>query len=136
MASLCGLFTIAALLIFAAGAAHADCAELAQDYRATKQGLEPPQRVAALARAAREGCLALVTELIGDGASVAARGRLGDTALHHAVRAADPEVAAYLLARGADIEQRKLNGETPLTIAIQFYRPLTATLLLERGADP
>jgi ankyrin repeat protein len=129
-------FAIFALLLSGHMTARADCSELMQNYRATKQQLAPPQLNTLLARAAREGCLSLVAELLSDGATVAGRGRLGDTALHHAARAAEPEVVAYLLAQGADIEQRKLNGETTLTIAIQFNRPRTAMLLLERGADP
>ena len=129
-------FAISALLLSGHVTARADCAELIQNYRATKQQLASPQLNAYLARAAREGCLSLVAELLSEGATVAGRGRLGDTALHHAARAAEPEVVAYLLAQGADIEQRKLNGETPLTIAIQFNRSRTAMLLLDRGADP
>jgi ankyrin repeat protein len=136
MARLSVSLAIAALLLGGPMTARAECPELTQDYRATKQQLAPPQLNAALVRAAREGCLALVRELLGDGANVAGRGRLGDAALHHAARAVEPDVVAYLLAQGADIEQRKLNGETPLTIAIQFNRPRTAMLLLDRGADP
>jgi ankyrin repeat protein len=113
-----------------------ECQELTQTYHAAKQSIADRQVNTYLAQAASKGCLTLAQELLKDGASVHARRREGDTALHHAVKASDPDVAKLLLDHGADIEQRDLAGATPLTMAIDANRSRTVVLLLDRGANP
>ena len=113
-----------------------ECQELTQSYQTAKQAMADRQVNSHLAQAASKGCLTLAQELLKDGASVFARRREGDTALHHAVRAPEPDVARLLLDHGADIEQRDLAGATPLTLAIDANRSRTVILLLDRGADP
>ena len=112
-----------------------DCRELSQRYAAAKQSAVDRQLNIYLSQAAQKGCLELTNELLRDGASVRARRREGDTALHHAVKATEPEVARVLLDHGADIELRDLSGATPLFLAIEANRPKAVALLIERGAN-
>jgi uncharacterized protein len=132
---------IAALIIGfgargAAGQANLlECRELAQRYGAAKQSAVDRQLNIFLSQAAQKGCADLTIELLKDGASVRARRREGDTALHHAVKATEPEVARILLQHGADIELRDLSGATPLFLAIEAGRAKTVALLIEHGAN-
>src|SRR5262245_3265133 len=86
---------IAALIVgFGARGAAAqanliECRELAQRYSAARQSAVDRQLNIYLSQAAQKGCADLTLELIKDGASVRARRREGDTALHHAVKARD-----------------------------------------------
>src|SRR5690242_10346765 len=70
-----------------------ECRELSQRYAAAKQSAVDRQLNIYLSQAAQKGCLELAAELLQDGASVRARRREGDTALHHAVKASEPDVA-------------------------------------------
>jgi uncharacterized protein len=119
----------------AAQASLLECRELSQRYAAAKQSAVDRQLNIYLSQAAQKGCLELTTELLNDGASVRARRREGDTALHHAVKATEPDVARLLLEHGADIELRDLSGATPLFLAIEANRPKAVALLIERGAN-
>src|SRR5690349_5960956 len=74
-----------------------ECRELSQRYAAAKQSAVDRQLNIYLSQAAQKGCLELAGELLQDGASVRARRREGDTALHHAVKASEPDVARLLL---------------------------------------
>ena len=112
-----------------------ECREMAHAYAAAKPGLPERQVNTYLAQAARKGCAELVSQLLKDGASVHARRREGDTALHHAVKVTTPDVARLLLDAGADIEQRDLSGATPLYLAADANRLATVRLLLDRGAN-
>ena len=112
-----------------------ECRELSQRYAAQKQSAVDRQLNVYLSQAAIKGCAELTIELLKDGASVRARRREGDTALHHAVKATEPEVARILLQHGADIELRDLSGATPLFLAIEANRPKAVALLLEHGAN-
>ena len=130
----------AALALF--GSQHAwaqanmlDCRELAQGYAAARQSAVDRQLNVYLSQAAHKGCVELTLELLRDGASVRARRREGDAALHHAVKATEPEVAKILLQHGADVELRDLSGATPLFLAIEANRVQTVALLIEHGAN-
>src|SRR6476620_7418579 len=68
-----------------------ECRELSQRYAAGKQSAVDRQLNVYLSQAAQKGCAELAVELLQDGASVRARRREGDTALHHAVKATEPE---------------------------------------------
>ena len=57
------------------------------------------------------------------------------TALHHAVRFGQPEIAAILLDNGADINKRDKEGQTALIAAVHSNQPKCVKLLLERKAD-
>src|SRR6185295_10971506 len=129
------LFLACAPQSTAAQANMLECRELAQRYAAAKQSAVDRQLNIYLAQAAQKGCLELAGELLQDGASVRARRREGDTALHHAVKASEPDVARLLLEHGADIELRDLSGATPLFLAIEANRPKAVALLIERGAN-
>jgi uncharacterized protein len=118
----------------AVGAESIECRDMIQNYAAAKKDLIDRQVNTYLARAAQKGCTQFVTELLKDGASVHARRREGDAALHHAVKATQPDTTRVLLDAGADIEQRDLSGATPLYLAVDAGRVATVRLLLERGA--
>ena len=130
-----GSSSLAAAIEPSTAASPLECRELSQQYAAAKQSLVDRQVNVYLSQAAQKGCAELATELLKDGASVHARRREGDTALHHAVKATQPDVARILLEQGADIELRNLSGATPLYLAIEANRPKTVALLLERGAN-
>jgi uncharacterized protein len=112
-----------------------ECRELSQRYTAQKRSAVDRQLNVYLSQAASKGCAELTIELLKDGASVRARRREGDTALHHAVKATEPDVARILLQHGADSELRDLAGATPLFLAIEANRPKAVQLLLEHGAN-
>jgi ankyrin repeat protein len=112
-----------------------ECRELSQRYLAERQSAVDRQLNVYLSQAAHKGCAELTLELLKDGASVRARRREGETALHHAVKATEPEVARILLEHGADLELRDLSGATPLFLAIEANRPKTVALLIARGAN-
>src|SRR5262249_45829404 len=113
-----------------------ECRELGQKYLISKQALSDRQVNVLLSEAAQKGCTDLATELLKDGASVHARRRGGETALHHAVKSPQVDVVKLLLDHGAEIDQRELFGATPLYVAIEAGRLDTAALLLDRGANP
>jgi ankyrin repeat protein/CHAT domain-containing protein len=60
----------------------------------------------------------------------------GDTPLHHAAAAGEPDVVAALLQRGAAPDNGNANGATPLHLAVSSGDAATARLLLRAGADP
>jgi uncharacterized protein len=131
-----GACAFAAATAAPAAASPLECRELAVHYAANRQALVERQVNTLLAQAAQKGCLDLAAALIGDGASVHARRRGGETVLHFAVKLADPAVAALFIGRGADIELRTLAGATPLMLAVEANRPRMVAMLLDRGADP
>ena len=119
----------------ASAADTAACDTLASQFEARKATLEAPQVSAALFASADSGCDALATRLLDSGASVAARDRMGGTALTHAARGGHEPVVQLLLARGAEINLRTVEGATPLFVAAEQNRLGTARILVEHGAD-
>ena len=132
---LAGLAAVFALSLPAMAAAG-DCRNIALRYSEAKQGAPAPILNGYLIEAAEGGCRELAGQLLADGASVAMRGRQGDTVLHHAARAGEDEIVELLIEHGAAINQRDLKGATPLSYAIEANRTKTAKLLLDRGANP
>lgn len=86
--------------------------------------------------AAGRGCLDLVDRFLGEGASIAARDRFGNTPLAIAARMGEDQVVAHLLSLGAERDRENLAGSTPLLRAVDANRRRSATLLLEARADP
>lgn len=136
-ASLIGLALLAMAPCGTALAADgAKCESLSQQFDARRASLEPPQISATLFAAAEDGCEALVSRLIEDGASVAARDREGGTALTHAARGGHAAVLELLLSHGAEIDRRMVDGATALFVAAKQNRLRPAEVLLEHGANP
>ncbi|CAG0889060.1 unnamed protein product [Darwinula stevensoni] len=90
-----------------------------------------------LHKAARDGSITDVKNLIGCGANVHVLNHHGSTALHEAAYNGRDEVIAELLKAGAKINQQKetVNGWAAIHIASIRGHRSTVTLLLERGAD-
>ena len=134
----CSAGTACVLLVAASAGAAADsttCDKLASSYEARRTTLEAPQVSATLFAAAEANCATLATHLVNEGASVAARDRLGGTALPHAARAGHAPVIRLLLARGAELNIRTVEGTTPLFVAVEQNRTAAAQALVEAGAD-
>lgn len=91
-----------------------------------------------LHRAAADGDLAAVEELVRGGSPVNAFDELGKTPLHHAVLGERFAVVDYLLRHGADINAHDegLIGNTPLAEAASSCSLKMARTLVEAGADP
>jgi len=88
-----------------------------------------------LHRAAREGDVKLVTELLQQGISPNAKDYDGVTPLHRAARDGDIEVAETFLRYHANPNVRTPSGWTPLHLAVRKERPEMVELLLTWGAD-
>ena len=120
-----------ALGVFSLGAASAP----AIVYPAAPEDLN-----SAFLRAARAGDLASVSRLLDKGADINARdtGRFfrSDTALHHAARRNDVELAKLLVGRGADPNVQGSTGYTPLHVAAGLGREKMVAWLLRHGANP
>ncbi|KZV74382.1 ankyrin [Peniophora sp. CONT] len=85
--------------------------------------------------AAGDGDLALVAELLDQGADVDARDRLGHTALHYAAHRVHVHVMLLLLDRGAAIDAvPAVNYLTPLACVVWRRHRAAARLLLALGA--
>jgi uncharacterized protein len=97
--------------------------------------LNPARLNSFLFQAADMGCTTIVTELLDRGASVLARDRMFNTALHYAARGGRKELVGLLLDKGADINQANADGSTALALAIAGRRQDVVQLLLERGAS-
>ena len=85
--------------------------------------------------AAARGCEGLVRELLGRGAAIEARDRLGRTALALAAKEGRTRVAELLIERGASVNTRAISGATPLFFATEADHSSTAKYLLAQGAD-
>nr|XP_053649353.1 transient receptor potential channel pyrexia-like isoform X1 [Cherax quadricarinatus] len=86
--------------------------------------------------AARRGCMGGVKLLLAAGANVnAGLNTSGETALHHAVRAASTDCVQILISAGATINPTLLYSETPLHIAVSEGLSDIVDVLLDSGAD-
>ncbi|PSJ63084.1 ankyrin repeat domain-containing protein [Pseudaminobacter soli (ex Li et al. 2025)] len=97
--------------------------------------LNPARLNSFLFRAADLGCTPVLLELLDRGASVFARDRVSNTALHYAAESGHKELVGLLLDRGAEINHANLDGSTALALAIARQRHDVVLLLLERGAS-
>ncbi|MDQ7826056.1 MAG: ankyrin repeat domain-containing protein [Candidatus Eremiobacteraeota bacterium] len=85
-----------------------------------------------LHRAAQGGSKEMTAFLISRGASVHAKDRDGQTALHVA---ASPAVGDLLIGRGADVTARDSYGRTPLHYAAYYGRDKMVGYFLEKGGE-
>ena len=95
-----------------------------------------PSPDAALRKAAQDGEMTAVKELLEKGANVNARDEAGRTALLWVAPAKDnPEMVKFLIAKGAEVNAADNAGETALMIAAGQSNPGILTALLEAGAE-
>jgi len=127
---------LCALVPSIARSAEADCRELDRNYSIIKPGITSLQLNAMLFASAARDCTALARRLIGAGASLQARDRMGAMPLAHAARGGHVALVERFLAEGAAIDARDLNGATALYAAAEAERPSTVAALLARGANP
>jgi ankyrin repeat protein len=138
-------------MLFAAQQGHLESAGI--QLAAGADVNEPaPDGITPLLVAVESGHAALASFLLDKGAHVDAS-TAGRTALHAAVQAARPDIAAELLARGANPNARltrrlprvagelaggpvSMIGATPFWLAAKFADSRLMRLLLEKGADP
>lgn len=94
-----------------------------------------PRNDAALRKAAQEGDLREVNDLLRQGAEVNAKDETGKTALHWVAPARDnPLMVDVLAANGADVNASDNDGETALMIAASQSNPGIVKELLAEGA--
>lgn len=97
---------------------------------------QDPQTDAALRKAAQDGEIQTVKELLDKGANANAKDKTGRTVLHWAAPARDnSEMVKLLIAKGADVNAKDNEGETALMIASSQSNPGIVTALLEAGAE-
>jgi ankyrin repeat protein len=70
-----------------------------------------------LHKAAKEGNLKLVKELVSKGADVNAKDKYGRTPLHYAAKEGHLDVVKFLVSKGADVNAKDEKGNTPLDAA-------------------
>ena len=97
---------------------------------------QDPQADAALRKAAQDGDMQAVKDLLARGADVNAKDETGKTALLWVAPARDnPEMVKVLIAKGADVNAKDKEGETALMIAASQSNPGILTELLAAGAE-
>merc|ERR1712241_1377634 len=79
--------------------------------------------------------MGVTTELISHGATVDARARLGETALHIAASKDFLEAAKWLINSGAEVDAKKNDGGTPLHLAAALDSLRVARELINKGAN-
>ena len=89
----------------------------------------------ALHAAARGGHRAVVTYLLGQGASVSSTDGNGDTPLHAAVEAGNLLMVRELVGQGASVDAKNTASETPLHFAVTLGNLLIVKYLEGQGAD-
>lgn len=90
----------------------------------------------ALRKAAQDGDMTAVKELLDKGANVNSKDDTGKTALLWVAPARDnPEMVKFLIAKGADVNAKDNNGETALMIAASQSNPGILAALIEAGAE-
>jgi ankyrin repeat protein len=88
-----------------------------------------------LLKAALEGNVEKVEELLSKGADPNVKDEDGNTPLHLAIKANHLQIARLLVERGADVNARNKRGKTPLHIAAERSNEEAVALLVEKGAD-
>ena len=86
-------------------------------------------------KAAFEGNLEVIRQLIKDGSNLNAKDRFGSTPLLIAVTFGKTDVALALIGAGADLNITNNEGSTPLITAAFFCRTEIVQSLLDKGAD-
>src|SRR5215468_5086591 len=132
----CAIVLLCALVHPPALAAEVDCRELDRNYTVTRADITSTQRNALLFTSAARDCGALAARLIADGASLAARDRVGAMPLALAARGGHAALVERFLSQGAPIDARDLAGGAALYAAVESDRPTTVAALLNRGANP
>jgi ankyrin repeat protein len=90
----------------------------------------------ALHRAAQQGHVKVLQQLLTKGYDVNQRDAYGWTPLHAAILGGQPEAAEFLLFNSADANLRSADGHTPLHYAAKQRDEKLAQLLVQYGADP
>src|ERR1700744_5050222 len=85
--------------------------------------------------AAAAGCEDLADGLLGLGAALEARDRLGRTPLALAAKEGRERMIELLISKGAAIDARAISGATPLFFAAEADHSAAAKYLLARGND-
>jgi uncharacterized protein len=111
------------------------CRDLVRGYETNKSQLTAIEISSTLFAAADRNCINLATTLLGQGASVDARDRLGTRPLSRAARAGHLEMVDLLLERGAPIDARDLAGATALYVAAERGQVAVVQRLIDKGAD-
>ena len=92
-------------------------------------------RVRTALHAAAGGHLAVVTYLLGQGASISSTDAVGDTPLHAAVASGNLAIVKYLVGQEASVDAKNTAGETPLHYAAAYGHLLIVRYLEGQGAD-
>jgi ankyrin repeat protein len=103
--------------------------------KAAAQATPSPASAADLLRAATQGDLQHVKELLAAGADVNARSSSGETPLHNAAYSGNVALMELLLASGADVNAKERSGATPLHVAAQRGYMEVAEVLLAHKAS-
>lgn len=111
------------------------CAQLSSDIAENARETNEPRRNFQLLDAAEKGCVSVAEKLIEQGASVEARNRFANMALHQAAQGGHVAVIRLLLDKGASINQTNLAGSTPLLKAVNNNKSKAVETLLAAGAS-
>jgi len=103
--------------------------------KATPTSRQKSESAKSLYRAAADGDLAQVKELLSSGLDVNAKDNLGETPLHRSARAGHKDVVEVLLSKGAEVDAGDASGLTPLYYASLHGCKDIVDLLLAKGAD-
>ncbi len=109
--------------------------------RALIRGYNPSKRyyaqgITPLMLAAQEGQPEIADMLLGYGANIRTRDKMGNSALLYAAAGGHFEAVEVLLDNGASIDARNRRGETALISTALNGHTFTVEVLLGRGADP
>lgn len=89
----------------------------------------------ALMKAAREGNIDIVTDLLDSGADIHMTNVDGNTALWLSCFGGNTEIIKLLIAKGIEIDTLNVNGVTPLMYASSSGRDEIVSMLVDAGAD-
>jgi ankyrin repeat protein len=112
------------------------CLELNQQFQRLADKSNQRKLNFLLFDASARNCIALITQLLDNGASVSAQDRFGNTALGVASRSGHRGTVELLLKNRSDISHLNLAGSSALLRAVNANHRKTAELLLKNGADP
>jgi len=112
------------------------CRETERRYELIKSEITSVQLNQTLFAAADKACEPLARALLGAGASLEARDRLGTMPLAHAAAAGSLALVDLFLEKGAAIDARSIAGSTALYAAAEADRFAVVRRLLEKGANP